>query len=299
MIDTLSFHRPVLLPQVISYLNIRAGEKYIDATVGGGGYTFEILKRGGVVLGIDLDSEALSFVKEKLKNKYHQWQLNKDLFLQEGNFADIDKIAGKYDFSRVSAILLDLGMSSFQLDRGERGFSWGMDEPLDMRMGKRTGPTAAEILNTYSREAIYEIFTKFSEELNSRSIADAIFRARTLKYGIVRTTDLVKIVDEVIGKRDPKVLSRVFQAIRIAVNDELASLKSSLVKSFDLLGRSGRLAVLSYHSLEDRIVKNYIRQTATNGLLKIVTKRPIRPDREEITQNSRCRSVSLRVAEKI
>src|SRR3989338_4490438 len=204
MIHTDIFHRPVLLPQVISYLNVVCGGKYIDATIGGGGYTYEILKRGGIVLGIDADEEAIRYVEAKVK-------INKELFLEEGNFANIKSIARKYDFETVSGIIFDLGMSSYQIDMSGRGFSFHKDEILDMRMGSEVRLKASDILNSFNEERLYEIFSSFSEELNSRAIAHAVFRARTLKQNIVRTKDLVNIVNKVIGKYDPKVLARVFQ----------------------------------------------------------------------------------------
>lgn len=292
MIHTDIFHRPVLLPQVISYLNVVCGGKYIDATIGGGGYTYEILKRGGIVLGIDADEEAIRYVEAKVK-------INKELFLEEGNFANIKSIARKYDFETVSGIIFDLGMSSYQIDMSGRGFSFHKDEILDMRMGSEVRLKASDILNNFSEERLYEIFSSFSEELNSRAIAHAVFRARTLKQNIVRTEDLVNIVNKVIGKYDPKVLARVFQALRVAVNNEIEMLKTGLFEAADLLASKGVVIVLSYHSLEDRAVKKFFKLKENEGYLRIITKHCIRPDRFEMSNNPRSRSARMRVAEKI
>ncbi len=292
MIHTDTFHRPVLLPQVISYLNVVCGGKYIDATIGGGGYTYEILKRGGIVLGIDADEEAIRYVEAKVK-------INKELFLEEGNFANIKSIARKYDFETVSGIIFDLGMSSYQIDMSGRGFSFHKDEILDMRMGSEVRLKASDILNSFNEERLYEIFSSFSEELNSRAIAHAVFRARTLKQNIVRTKDLVNIVNKVIGKYDPKVLARVFQALRVAVNNEIEMLKTGLFEAADLLASKGVVIVLSYHSLEDRAVKKFFKLKENEGCLRIITKHCKRPDRFEMSNNPRSRSARMRVAEKI
>lgn len=301
MIHTDTFHRPVLLPRVISYLNVVKGAKYIDATLGGGGYTFEILKGGGIVLGIDQDQEAIKFVKGKFDPDQigTKFEIDREIFLEEGNFANLKSIAGKYGFEAVSGIIFDLGMSSYQIDMSAKGFSFHKDEILDMRMGNEVRLKASDILNNFSEERLYEIFSSFSEELNSRAIAHAVFRARTLKQNIVRTKDLVNIVNKVIGKYDPKVLARVFQALRVAVNNEIEILKTGLFEAVDLLASKGVVIVLSYHSLEDRTVKMFFKLKENEGCLRIITKHCIRPDRFEMSNNPRSRSARMRVAEKI
>ena len=299
MIHTDTFHRPVLLPQVISYLNVVCGGKYIDATIGGGGYTFEILKRGGVVLGIDADEEAIRYVEAKVKSQKSKVKINKEIFLERRNFRDLKEIANKWRFEKVEGVVFDLGMSSFQIDTSGRGFSFHKDEILDMRMGNEVRLKASDILNNFSEEGLYEIFSSFSEELNSRAIAHAVFRARTLKQNIVRTEDLVNIVNKVIGKYDPKVLARVFQALRVAVNNEIEMLKTGLFEAADLLASKGVVIVLSYHSLEDRTVKMFFKLKENEGCLRIITKHCIRPDRFEMSNNPRSRSARMRVAEKI
>lgn len=297
------FHEPVLFDAVIKGLNIKKGHKYIDATLGGGGYTWEIVRRGGIVLGIDVDREAIEHVKN--------FKVGKEIFLERGNFAHLKKIAEKFGFVEVSGIIFDLGMSSFQIERSGRGFSFEKDEPLDMRMNRNQELTAADIINRSCREELYEIFSKFAEELHSRAVADAIFRARTVKGPIKRTGQLVDIVRQVIGKnqrkKDKKLdkrlyqkdLARIFQALRIVVNKEIENLKKGLLQAVDLLQTGGRLAVLSYHSLEDRLVKLRFKQEERSGNLRVLTKQPIRADRFEVRLNRRARSAKLRIAERI
>lgn len=297
------FHTPVLLPKIIEELKIQKGSKYIDATLGGGGYAFEILRRGGKVLGIDCDEEAIRFVKDKFKN-------GNEVFLERGNFADLKKIAGTYGFERVAGIIFDLGMSSFQLERSKRGFSFKRDEPLDMRMDQRSSFKAYDIINSSSEQELYEIFAKFSEEIHSRTIAHALFRARSLNGPIETTGQLHKLIENVMrmipagtGRSDAwgqeATQARIFQALRIAVNDELEHLKKGLGEAISLLGSKGKLAVLSYHSLEDRIVKRQFKGAERKGILRIVNKEPIRAQKEDIRINPKSRSVKLRIGEKI
>jgi len=300
MILNHNFHLPVLLPQVIDGLRIKKGSKYIDATLGGGGYAFEIVRQGGIVLGVDADSASIDFVKEKIKNQRIGTKLGKDIFLEHGNFANLKNIAKKYGFFNVAGIIFDLGMSSYQLMSGRRGFTFGKNEPLDMRMDKRQALTAAEIINTYSIERLYEIFSKFAEELNSRPIAEAIFRARTLDGPIESTGQLVEIIDKTIrnDKYRTRVIARVFQALRVTVNDEINKLREGLLEAIYLLASGSRLIVLSYHSLEDRVVKFTFREEQKKGILQIITLRPIRADLEEVKANPKARSAKLRIAEK-
>lgn len=298
------FHTPVLLPRVMEGLDVKPGKKYIDATLGGGGYTDEILKLGGIVLGIDQDQDAIDFVRQK-------YQINKDIFLEHGNFRDLKEIAHSYGFNQVAGILFDLGMSSYQLEKSGRGFSYQGDEPLDMRMDKNLESTAADIINKFSKEQLYEIFTKYAEELNSRAIAQAVTGARSLKGEISTTRQLSVILNEVLEKlyRNEKVESkhrkirqtkaRIFQALRIKVNYELENLETGLTQAIELLEREGRVIVLSYHSLEDRLVKFKFKKYESQGLIKIITRKPIIPGESEIFQNPRARSAKLRIAQKL
>lgn len=260
-------HIPVLLHETIVGLQIAPGKKFIDATYGGGGHARKIERLGGKVLGIDADPDAGAIL---------------------GNFRNIEKIAKEHGFNEVDGILFDLGVSSHQLDTGDRGFSYRFgDAPLDLRFNQNEGETAAELLARVSEDELYEILATFGEEEHSRAIATAIVRARHVSP-VLTTGDLLHIV----GKR---AASQIFQALRIVVNDELGSLKDGLQGAHALLRPGGRLTVISFHSLEDRIVKQYFKSDAW----KLITKKPIVPDRGEINVNKRARSAKLRIAEKL
>ena len=295
------FHKPVLLQEVIDFLRVKRGSKYIDATLGGGGHSKKILEQGGIVLGIDQDEDAIQFVKKNFKFEI----LNFKLVLVKGNFKNIDEIAHLKGFDKVSGILFDLGVSSFQLENPQRGFSYQKEGPLDMRMDKKLKVQAADLLNILTKGELNELFFKLGEENNARIISDGIVRARGIKP--IRTTeDLVSVIQESLGKKGrtsafdrSKVAKRIFQALRIAVNDELNNLKEALPGAYTLLDRRGRLVVISFHSLEDRIVKNTFKEFESKNMGKIITKKPIVPSFLEIERNSRSKSAKLRVFEKI
>lgn len=298
-----TYHDPVLLPQVTEGLNLKAGGKYIDATLGGGGFTKVILNRGGKVLGIDLDQDAIEFTRQKFKDQ-------ENLTLKQGNFGNLKDIAKEEGFESVDGIIFDLGMSTNQLANSGRGFTYKGNEPLDMRMDKKSEISAREIINHYSYSKLYEIFTKYAEELHSGVIAEAIIRARSIRT-IETTEDLVKILRSVVAKikirsnsenveRESRdAITRIFQALRITTNDEIGNLTRGLNSAIGLLGKSGRICVLSYHSLEDREVKKIFRDTAGQNLLKILTKSPVRAGYLEIRDNPKARAAKLRIAEKI
>lgn len=290
-----NFHVPVLLQEVITFLNPQKGKKYIDATIGGGGHGFEILKQGGVVLGIDVDQDAIEHVKEKLKT-------GEELILTQGNFRDIDTIARLHGFDKVSGILFDLGVSSHQLDNPDRGFSFLSEGPLDMRMNPSTGSgqvvRAADLVNGLTKGELYELFTKLGEEHFARTISEGIISTRRIKP-VQTTKELSQIIRRAYGKHVSKIhpATRVFQALRIAVNDELNAIREALPKSIELLESKGRIVAISFHSLEDRIVKDTFNKFEKEGLGKVVTKKPVIPGSEEIETNSRSRSAKLRVFE--
>lgn len=293
-----NFHTSVLLKEVIDFLNVKTGGKYIDATLGGAGHTEEILKNGGKVLGIDLDEDALDEARTRLKDK--------DLILAEGNFKDLEKIAHLQNFDKVDGIIFDLGISSHQLDNAERGFSFQREGPLDMRMGKSLGVKAADLVNILPKGEIYEILTNLGQEHRARSVSDSIVSARRIK-AIETTQDLLKIIQVAYGFRDREISAftkaniskRVFQALRIAVNSELENIKEALPRALEVLNPGGRLVVISFHSLEDRIVKQSFLEFKNKNMGKIITKKPLVPSFEEIKENSRARSAKLRVFEKI
>lgn len=275
-----------MLEEVLNALDVGEGKKYIDATVGGGGYSVQIENRGGKVLGIDQDSEAIEFAKQYIKGT-----------LVQGNFRDIEKIAQEHGFDKVDGILFDLGVSSHQIDTPGRGFSFRFpDAPLDLRMDQRQGISASEKMRHLSREELYEIFATYGEEKLARPIAHAFVRARGIR-ALTTVAAVTEIVGSVVKGRTARIstLARVFQALRISVNDELGALKEGLKGGSRLLTSGGRMVVLSYHSLEDRIVK----QAMMRPPLLAVIKKSVVASREEITTNPRGRSARLRVAEKI
>lgn len=293
-----NFHKPVLLKEVIDCLNVRKGAKYIDATLGGAGHTEEILRRGGIVLGIDVDKDALDFVRNK-KNEIENFQ---NLTLACGNFKDLDTIAHLNNFDKVAGIILDLGVSSFQIDTPERGFSYQKNVPLDMRMDKTLSVTAADLLKILTKGELNELFNKLGEEHSARRISELIVLSRRIKK-IETSDDLLEAIrgnDRVVSAFErAKILSKIFQALRIAVNDELNNLREVLPKAIELLDKDASLLVISFHSLEDRIVKRGFEEYERKGMGEIFTKKPITPDTEEMRSNSRSKSSKMRVFKKI
>lgn len=290
-----NYHKSVLLEETIDFLNVRSGKKYIDATLGGGGHTEKILKLGGIVLGLDVDQDALDYVGKNQKSEIK----NKKLRLVRGNFKDIDTIAKSNSFEKVAGIIFDLGISSHQVDTPERGFSFQSSGPLDMRMDKDLNVKASDLVNILNKRELVELFTKLGEEYRAPAIAEGIIEARS-ENPISTTLELVEVVKRSIRQPGFKTnpATKVFQALRIAVNDEFNSLRDALPKALGLLEDGGRMVVISFHSLEDRIVKQQFRQWAKEGTVEVVTKKPIVPDFKEIRTNSRSRSAKLRTVEK-
>ncbi|MEX2012799.1 MAG: 16S rRNA (cytosine(1402)-N(4))-methyltransferase RsmH [Candidatus Levyibacteriota bacterium] len=296
------FHVSVLLQEVIDSLSIEPGKLYIDATLGGGGHAFEILKRGGKVLGIDWDDDALEYVKSRIKGS--KFQLGKDIIVARGNFKDIVQIAKKNGFENASGIIFDLGVSSHQIETEERGFSFQRSGPLDMRMSKDLSVQAADLINGLNKGELYELFLKLGEEHAARAISSGIISARGIKP-IETTGELAEIVQEAYGLRGEvkpfmraKANQKVFQALRIAVNDELNNLKDALPCALEILGSKGRIAIISFHSLEDRIIKWKFVEFQKEGLGTVLTKHPVVPAQAEIEANRRSISAKLRVFEK-
>lgn len=308
-LDT-SFHLPVLLQETIEGLSVTRNKKYIDATLGGGGHSLEIIKSGGVLLGIDQDIEAIKYFTKLLNDSNLQNLISNKIFLVQDNFVHLKKIAEKNGFKKTSGILFDLGVSSYQISASTRGFSYLDTQELDMRMDQRTSLTAKEIINKFKAEELYEIFTTYSEELYSRTIADAIIRARALKK-ILTGSDLVEILKNILSKINAgmpdykfeklllKTSARIFQALRIRVNNELDYLKVALDQALELLDFNGRLAVISYHSLEDRIVKIKFREWERCDKVKLINRQPIISSVFEQQSNHKSRSAKLRIAAKL
>lgn len=309
-----ALHRPVLLPEALAYLQVRPGGRYIDATFGGGGHTRAILEASqldGTVLALDADRKAISRAIE-LGERYPG-----RLTIRHANFAEIGAVAREAGFRQVDGVLLDLGLSSFQLASPERGFSFRSTGPLDMRFNQSAaGPTAADIVNTYAERDLAQLLFDYGEEPKARRIARAIVAAR--EAGRIETTaQLAALVERAAGGRRGQPIhpaTRTFQALRIAVNRELDVLQDALQRALDLLMPGGRLVVISFHSLEDRIVKTFFRARARGCVcppevpvcicnhqpeLRILTPKPIRPSEEEQALNPRSRSALLRAAERL
>jgi 16S rRNA (cytosine1402-N4)-methyltransferase len=295
-----NYHTSVLLQETIETLQVKPGKRYIDGTLGGGGHTTKILELGGKVLGIDFDQDALDFNEEKFKVQNSKFKIGEDVLIARGNFKDIDNLAKENGFLSVDGVLFDLGVSSHHFDTAERGFSVQKTGPLDMRMDQELGVKAGDLLNVLTKGELYELFTKFGEERFAYAISNSIVRARQIKR-IETTTDLVGIINRVVpkGKESINPATRVFQALRIAVNDELNNITEALPKALELLKSKGRIVVISFHSLEDRIIKNTFKEWEEKGFGTIITKKPIVPSESEIEVNNRSRSSKLRVFEKI
>lgn len=288
-----------MLKEVLSSLNLKKGAIVLDATVGGGGHSAEILKNispGGRLIGIDTDPRAIEEAGKVLA------EFDGSYRLINSNFRDLDAVLSKEGVKSLDAVVMDVGVSSFQMDDGFRGFSIKEDARLDMRMSPHTTITAHDIINRYKEKDLSDIIEKFGEERFHRKIARFIVEARAQK-AIDTTSELAEIVRRAVGHRNRKIkidpATRTFQAIRIAVNDELGALEEGIKKSVSWLDIGARICVISFHSLEDRIVKNLFKGYAALGVLKVITKKPLRPQDEEIILNPRARSGKLRVAERI
>jgi 16S rRNA (cytosine1402-N4)-methyltransferase len=295
-----SSHIPVLLEEVMEYMDIRRKGVYVDCTIGLGGHALEILKRNREckVIGIDIDEQALLQTRERLQPFADRVEL------LHADYRYLPEL--ETDFSEVKGILLDLGFSSFQLDSPERGFSFNLDGPLDMRMDMRKKTTAAKILDKYPEKKLSKIFRDFGELRQARVLArEIVSRRKTKKWE--KTTELRKIVEEVCRWRPQKgkihPAAKVFQAIRIEVNRELQGLGDFFENIVKKLSSGARVVAISFHSLEDRIVKQAFYRMAQsdngNPLLKILTKKPVTPTEKEIAANSRARAAKLRAGERL
>jgi len=291
-------HKPVLTKEVLEYLNPKENENFIDCTVGQGGHAKLILEKtgpNGKVLGIDADQEQIKNCRELLKN------FEKRLILENDSYANLPKIIKKENFGPINGILLDLGMSSWQLEKSEKGFSFLKDEPLDMRYdSKNQNLTAEQIINEWPENKIEEILKEYGEESFARQISKKISEERQ-KERIKSTFQLVKIIENSVPKKFSKIhfATRTFQALRIAVNDELNNLIKVLPEAILALSQGGRIVIISFHSLEDRIAKNFLKNKEKEKIFKILTKKPITASNEEIQINPRARSAKIRAAIKL
>ncbi len=291
-------HIPVLKKEVLQYLDPKPNENFIDCTINGGGHTIAILQKNiphGKVLGIELDKDI--FDKLSLSQ-------TERLVLTNDSYTNLKKIVKKHNFKPVNGILFDLGISSWHLEESGRGFTFLKDEPLDMRYNiECQSLTAEEILNNYSEEKIEKILKEYGEEKFAKRIAKRIIQQRPIKS----TFQLVEIIKKAVPAKRTKIhpATRTFQALRIAVNDELNNLKKALFQTVEVLEKGGRIVIISFHSLEDRIVKNFFKDSPLTGdlpkgeNLKVLTKKPVMPSEEEIKINRRSRSAKLRAITKI
>ncbi len=300
-------HIPVLYHEVLQFLAPKSGRRYVDGTVGAGGHAWGILEASapsGLLLGFDRDPQALALAADYLA------PFGERVRLIHASFASLLTVLHQQGWEQVDGILLDLGLSSMQLDTPERGFSFQQDAPLDMRFDPSTPVTAADLINTLSEGELADLFYRYGEEPAARRIAHAIVRARPLHT----TAELAHLVEGLIPRRGPiHPATRVFQALRIAVNRELEALEQVLPQAVQALAPGGRLVVIAFHSLEDRIVKEFFRRESRDCLcpprqplctcghratLHILTPKPVVPGAEEIARNSRARSARLRCAER-
>lgn len=280
-------HQPVLLNEAIDGLTLRLGASAIDATLGGSGHAQAILSQigqRGRLLALDRDQQAVKQVPERLTSQ-------PNVTIVHADFDQLEAVASQHGFTEVNAILLDLGVSSIQLDDPTRGFSFQTEGPLDMRLDRTATLTAGQLIARSNERQLADIFFLYGELYDNRRLAHRIVEARQVQP-IMTTTQLVSL----LGLKNPGVKAKVFQALRIAVNDELGQLERAIPQAVSLLASQGRLAIISFHSLEDRIVK---RQFRHNHLLDVVTKKPISPPPAEIAANPRSRSAKLRIAQKV
>jgi len=304
-----STHVPVMLNETVAALAIQPGGRYVDGTIGGGGHAAAILQHsspGGQLLGIDADPEAVKVAQTRLE------AYGSSVLVVNDNFINLEALCIKHDFLPVNGILFDLGLSSLQLSDSGRGFSFKYDTPLDMRFSPSQKVTAAGIVNTYSEAELARLIRNFGEEGYSHKISKRILQERPIKT----TLELARTVERAVGSRRGRIhpATKTFQALRIAVNHELEHLESALKQAISLLGFEGRLVVISYHSLEDRIVKNFFKQESRDCIcppdipsctchhtarLRLINKRVITPPPAEIKANPRARSAKLRAAERI
>ncbi len=308
-------HVPVLRDEAIAALAPRAGGRYIDGTFGGGGHTQALLVAsapGGIVLALDADHAAIARAEALRADP----ALSARLIPVQSNFANLAEVAQEQGLAPVDGVLLDLGLSSFQLDAPERGFAFRLDGPLDMRFDPTRGVPASELVNTLPEAELADLIWRFGEEQGSRRIARAVVRERS-KAPIESTAQLAALVERALGGRrgrDTHPATRTFQALRIATNDEMRALDSALQGAAEILAPGGRLAVIAFHSLEDRVVKRFIERESAACVcppelpicvcnhqprLQRVTRRAIRPSADEAARNPRSRSAVLRVAERL
>ncbi len=299
MNDVLLKHQAVMPGEILDYLNLSPGKKILDCTVGTGGHAKLILPKilpGGYLVGIDYDNDTIRIAEDNLKEFQGNFKLVKD------NFKNLDSVLKNLNLEKVDGVIMDLGISSWQLNDANRGLSFMVDGPLDMRVDKNLSLSAKDYINSASFEKLDKIIDLYGEEPFHRRIANRIIEARQ-KAQITTTKELEEIIFKAVPYsykfRKTHPATKTFMALRIAVNNELENLEESLTKVFGFMSLLSRICVISFHSLEDRIVKNRFKELKLQNIIKIITKKPVTPTEVEIDNNSRSRSAKLRVAEKI
>ncbi len=306
--EGVSEHVPVLYDEVLAGIQPRPGGRYVDATLGAGGHAVGVLSASapdGRLLGLDADPETISYARQALE------PFGDRVTLQRASFRHLQAVALAAGFEQVDGILMDLGLSSRQLAHAERGFSFSQDGPLDMRLDRSRGQSAADLVNHLPEAELADLLWRYGEERHARRIARAMVAARPL----TTTGQLAELVVRTVGRRERiHPATRTFQALRIVVNDELGALSEALPQARDLLRAGGRLAVIAFHSLEDRLVKRFFRQEERDCLcppetpacvcqhratLQVLTRKPVRPGEGEVARNPRSRSARLRIAERL
>ena len=307
-------HKSVLLEETIENLNIKPDGIYVDGTLGGGGHSYEIAKRltaGGRLIGIDQDADAIKAATDRLK------EFADRVTIVRNNYCNIADVLDELGIVKVDGIILDLGVSSYQLDTAERGFTYNVDAPLDMRMDIRSPLSAYKVVNEYSMDELNRIIREYGEERWAKRIAQFIVQEREIKP-IETTFELVSVIKKAVPKGaradGPHPAKRTFQAIRIEVNNELGILEDTINSMVDILKSGGRICIITFHSLEDRIVKNVFRNLENpctcprdfpicvcgkKPKVKVITRKPIAPSKEELEVNHRSRSAKLRIVEKL
>lgn len=298
MSTTTRWHEPVMGAEVLHWLNPRPGTTVVDATVGTGGHSLLMVPRllpDGRLIALDRDREALGVAKTRLT------EFDPQVTFVHGNYRDLPAILSRLGLACVDGVLVDLGMSSFQVDRAERGFSFSHEGPLDMRMDTTQAVTASTLINHLSADELATLLETFGEERFARRIAKCLVEARR-RQPITTTAQLARLVASAVpsGLRRQRLhpATRTFQAVRIAVNDEVGALEQCLTDLSALLAPGGRAVMISYHSLEDRLVKRRFTQGMRDGLWRVLTKKPLRPTDEEVQRNPRARSAKLRAVER-